>query len=289
MRLDRSLNTQQLEERIEILDRLCFLYQQQLNSNDAAFMKRALIETFGIPTIPKDAQAELSHLESMSNISEGAENKNIFYRKDGRFPAVLKITKERHDDDFYSVLKLMRNMHVVAPQLNRDVKDETFRAELPFEDMTIYLDEHGKFKRIIRQPYASGTPMKQLPDYVLQSPAFQRSWKDFLVHLRSMEESAGVMLDVTDSSAGFRPERGRVQSTENVFVRQESDRYVFTVIDPDVFDTREGEHKFSPQENIRFGQRSISSAIKYLMFAGMNAGRVVVKGWQDNSMRRHGR
>ncbi len=291
LHLDRSLTTQQLEERIRILDRLCFVYQHQHgNGRNAEFIKNALTAQFNIPTIPKEVEAELSQLESRCHKKGGAENKNIFYRKNGKYPAVLKITKERHDDDFYSVLKLMRNMHVMALRLNRDVPGEAFRAEVAFEDMAVYRDEHDKFKRIIRQPYASGTPVQQLPDAVRQSPAYQRSWKKFLAYLRSMEQSDGVVLDVTDSSrAGLNPERGKVNNTENVFVREEGGRYVFTVIDLDVFDTSDGEHKFSPQEHLRFGQRSFGALKNYVVAAVTNAGRKWVEFWQNRSLHRGGR
>ncbi|MBI5794605.1 hypothetical protein HZA87_06035 [Candidatus Uhrbacteria bacterium] len=292
--LDRTLTRQQLEERIAILDKLAALYEHS-NDHVAKVMRDTLIRTCGVPAMSANTGGAIARLEEQTNVSAGAENKNIFYLQDAEHAGVLKITKGRHDRDFYSVLKLMRNMAVVALRLNSTLPDGHSRVETIFQDMTIFLEggdqagDQPKLKRIVRQQYAQGTPIKELSEEEKAQPAFQTAWRAFLQTVSGMKKTDGVVLDITDSPAGFTPERGNVAHTENVFVRKEGEGYVFSIIDPDVFDTREGEHKFSPYEYVRSADGTISKiqgAVKGGIVALMNGARKLVTDWQDRYVRK---
>jgi hypothetical protein len=268
---------------------------------------------FGVPQITPEASGYLAHLDVLDSTlkSEGAENENLLFAKhenkslmfeeEGGAAQVLKISKARHNIDFTSMLKLMKNMHILMLWFNKDLdtpSGQKVQVKFVADDMLIYKDEDTNYKRMIRQPYAKGTPVKGLSADVKKSPEFQDAWQTFLKHVEDMREAHGAVLDMTDSSATwkenkwrhFRPwripiakrtiPRGNVAHTENVFVHREEDgSWLFSVIDPDVFDTVPGEDKFDPVEHARTGKNLTAK-----VFGLLNKGRDATLGWQDKYM-----
>lgn len=295
--LDRNLSESELRERIGILDELYHIYKDA-EQEERFYMEELIVRMFGVPTISKEAEEYLAHLDILDSTkkSEGAENKNLIFQRHenksvmfpdhrGR-PQVLKISKGRHDIDFTSVLKLMRNMHQMMLKFNRDAKTpdgNTIRIRLVADDITIYKDRETAYKRLIRQPFAPGIPIQQATRKFRGDQAFKDAWQTFLQEMEDMKETDGFVLDMTNSGAPFplnrlRP-RGNVADTENVFVQKSEDgTFEFYIIDPDVFDTREGEHKFDPDEH-----RALLTPFKAKLVDLMNRGRdTTTLGWQDH-------
>jgi hypothetical protein len=104
------------------------------------------------------------------------------------------------------------------------------------------------------------------------------------MQVEGMKESDGVVLDISDSDAGFKKKRGDVANTGNVFVKiptEDNGVYEFSIIDPDVFDTVPGEHKFHAMEHIR-----AKGLFKGILLAAKTAftnqaREQVVRRWQD--------
>jgi len=284
--IDKNISKDQIEERIAVLDKL---YEEFKGASlaDRTRMEEVMVSMFGIPTITEDVQNYLDEVsEHKATLNpEGAENKNsIFLGKELR-PQVIKITKERHDVDFVSVLKLMREMHAISLRLDHEQpKDDNVKTGIEFNNMTIYKDKDGNYKRMVCQDYAQGQTIKELPPEIKnKDPNFRNAWKVFLGRLESMKETDGVVLDISDSDAGFRPERGNVTNTGNVYVKlptAENSEYIFSVIDPDVFDTVPGEHKFNALEHIR-KKGFLKGIIEAMKMAATNQARdIVVSRWQ---------
>lgn len=297
--LDRNLSKQELEDRIAILSELYQMYRDA-NADERMYIEEAINRMFGVPSITHGVAGYLAHLDALETThkSEGAENKNLIFvpheNKSLMFethrgkPQVLKVSKGRHDIDFTSMLKLMMNMHVLMLRLNKDVKtpqDQTVKIRLVADDVTIYKDQDTNYKRIIKQPYAQGTPVGQISGDLKQSPEFRDAWVTFLREIESMRETDGVVLDMTNSGAPFPKNRmhhrGNVADTENIFVHREEDgSWLFSIIDPDVFDVVPGEHKFDPQEHANLGKK-VTSALVGLMNKGRDT---TTLGWQDRYM-----
>jgi hypothetical protein len=289
--LDRNLSKEVLEERIAILDDIYNAYSRA-EPDERAYLEELINRMFGIPKVSYPVESYLEHLDVVDSTSksEGAENRNFLFKDGKDVPRVLKISKGRHDIDFTSMLKLMRNMHTLMLSLNKDLetpKGQKLEVRLVADDMLVYKDSDTNYKRIIRQPYAQGTPVKQIPKDVKKTPEFKDAWQTFLAHVEGMREAHGMVLDMTDSGAPFPlnrwTPRGNVANTENVFVKQKEDgTWLFSIIDPDVFDVEEGEHKFDPVEHSRTGEKVNAKVFEKLL----NPGRVKTLGWQDKHMKR---
>lgn len=284
--LDKEHSVLEVEERYAILNQLYEMFNAApLSERDA--LEQSITEMFGIPQMPPELETYLARLDDGDSVirAAGAENKNsIFFDKGQPDVRVLKLTKGRHDVDFTSLIKLMRDMHGVASELNVDLPDAGVRIQTAFNDMTVFRDGEGHYKRLVRQDFAPGTSMNELPIAVKDTPEFQEAWRTFLGRVEEMRESHGVILDISDSSAGMRPERGNIANTGNVFIRfpDETDKeYLFTIIDPDVFDTAPGEHKFDPKEYLR-NESFPKGVLDCLKVLATNVAREsVVRPWQD--------
>ena len=310
--LDRNLSKEVLEERIEILDDIYRIYNAA-SADERDYLEELMNRMFGIPRVSQQVDDYLEHLGDLESTakSEGAENENLLFPRhenkslmfEGgkKIPRVLKISKGRHDIDFTSMLKLMRNMHALTLWFNKDLdtpKGQKVEVSLVADDMVIYKDEDTNYKRMIRQPYAQGTPVKRLSKDVKDSDGFKDAWQAFLSHVEGAREEYGVVLDLTDSSATWADNkwkswvplpanrwtpRGNIANTENIFVsRKEDGGWLFSIIDPDVFDVVEGEHKFDPVEHARTGKKVGAKVLEKLL----NPGRVTTLGWQDKYMKK---
>lgn len=289
--LDKNLSAKDLLERAQLLDSL-YVSFKEMSFKDRDLAEAVLNQMFDIKTIDNDAQNYLDQREMLSRatndnhrFSEGAENKNLIHPGQDYETEVVKISKGRHDQDFISVIKLMRDMHYLTLHFDKGNKENSdINVNVDFDDMTIYRDAQGNYKRLIRQDFAAGRSLKDMPREIVESnEEFRKAWKSFLSQVESMKEQYGLVLDITDSSVGgkgafksiarrsynfiaekigvntiapdsSKSERGNVNYSGNIFVRlpsQAGEKYQFTIIDPDVFDTDPGEHKFAPDELVR--------------------------------------
>ena len=131
----------------------------------------------------------------------------------------------------------------------------------------MYAQGDGKMKRMARQNFAEGQTIQSLPDEIKNGDKeFLKAFQVFLKHMEGMKANYGIVLDITDSSAGHGKARSFIENTGNIFVRfptEDDPNYKFTVIDPDVFDTEPGEHKFFPSEHLRKrGPLGVFQAVK---------------------------
>jgi len=289
--IDKNISKKQLEQRLALLD---LFYEEYTNANleQRDEMEATMIEMFGIPTITEEIQKYLDEIAEYEDTthSEGAENKNLIYLGSGLRPQVIKLSKERHDVDFSSVLKLMRNMHAISLRLDHEADtDDNVSIDISFKDMTIFKDQEGNYKRMVRQKYAPGTSIKELPQDIKDSDEFKAAWRKFLSKVESMKETDQVVLDISDSEAGFKKERGNINNTGNIFVElptAENANYLFTVIDPDVFDSDLSKHKFDPKEHIR-KKGLMGGLIDASKILATNIARErVVSRWQDEYVKK---
>lgn len=285
--LDPHLTTIELEERIDILSSLLEVYSSS-SSEQRNHVEQIVNDMFGTPQITREAQQYIDNLSDSlpdEDKPSGAENRNLIYTNEAGVKGVLKITKGRHAEDFTSVLKLMRNMHMVMLRLNQDpvriIDGPEVAIEATARDMLVYKDEEKSYQRIVRQPFAEGKSIKDLTDEERADPDFKMAWAYFLDRIKSMQDKDGIIMDINDSDAGYKKQRANVGNTGNVFVEIQGNRFKFQVIDPDVFDTVPGEHKFDPSETAhsRFG---FGSPWKALTLRAMNYFRdVPLVKWQD--------
>lgn len=258
--IDINLSAGELHDRWTILDSLYNTFKK-INFADRNKMEKVLNDVFEIPTITKNLQTYLDETEKKARekldglqFSEGAENKNLIFQGHELGNKVLKISKERHDSDFTSILKLMRDMHAITLHFNQSGPVENnMEAKASFNDMIIYKNQEGSYKRLIRQNFESGISIKKIPEEIKNSPEYIAAWQAFLRQTDNMKHKYGVVLDISDSSKKSY-KRGNISNTENVFVKlptQPNEKYEFSVIDLDVFDDRPGQHKFDPLEQVR--------------------------------------
>ncbi len=290
--LDKDLGPDQLKERANLLDSLYRTFKS-LSPVDKNKTEEVLNKMFDIPTITTDIQSYLEDMEKKSRndksgnyvFSEGAENKNFIYQSQELQSQVIKISKGRHDIDFTSIIKLMRDMHYLALHFDKNQPPENnVRIHATFDDMVIYRDDNNNYKRLIRQEFAAGVTIKELPREIIHNdPGFRKAWKVFLRHIEKMKDEFGVVLDITDSAAGFKKERGNVTNTGNVFVKLPTEPtgvYEFSIIDPDVFDVEDGEHKFDHTEHLR--KKGFAGILDSAIVFGTNQSRErIVRKWQD--------
>jgi hypothetical protein len=311
--LGRDLSQAELEERIAVLEETHKIYKEA-DADERTYIEELINRMFDVPTITQEAGGYLEYIEGLESTqkSAGAENENLIYKmgtenksfmfEDSKGAQVLKISKARHNVDFTSIIWLMRNMHVLMLRFNRDIespKKQTVKIRLVGDDMTIYKDQDTNYKRIIRQPYAKGIPAQEATKKYADDPSFKDAWITFLKEAEAMRETDGIVLDLTDSTATHvnltenievpfflaprTPARGKVANTQNVFVHKEEDgSWLFSVIDPDVFDVREGAHKFDPAEHANLGKTMKAKIVGF-----MNKGRdTTTLGWQDRYMQK---
>ncbi len=290
--VDTNLSSSQLEERCALLDSLYATFKG-LNFVDKNAMEKVLVQMFDVPVITEEAQNYLDELEALSRedlngdyqFSQGAENKNFIYQGKELQSQVIKITKGRHDVDFTSIIKLMRDMHYLALHFNKqEPKDKNVQVDATFDDMIVYRDQSGHYKRLVRQKFAEGVAIKDLPREIMENdPLFRVAWKSFLRRVEMMKEKYGLVLDISDSAAGFKKQRGNVANTGNIFVTLPTEPggvYKFNIIDPDMFDTIEGEHKFDAAEHLR--KKGMAGLLDSIKTAGTNQARErVVRSWQE--------
>ncbi len=286
--LDRTLPVEELEERRQVLDEL---YQLYLNASadERMYMEEAINRLFGIARISDKAAAYLDYIDGLASTgkSQGAENRNLMFVDHTQKSQVIKISLERHDFDFTSILKLMRDMHALALHMNSDheLPDGTpVHIRTMMHDMMVYMDGDSNYKRMMRQDFAPGMPIGQVTEEMRQDPQYQQAWKLFLGQVDTMKEPHGVFLDVSDSSKST-PARGNVANTENVFVYQLPEGgYLFSIVDLDVFDVRgTGVHKFDPLEYEFHSEAAPSLRKKARKVRLTNWSRdTLVSRWQDN-------
>lgn len=290
--VDKNLSRSQLEQRCALLDELYGTFKG-LNFTDKDAMEKVLVQMFDVPVITEEAQNYLDQLEALSHkdttgdhrFSQGAENKNFIYQGKELESQVIKITKGRHDTDFTSIIKLMRDMHYLALHFNeQESDDKNVQIDATFDDMIIYRDESGNYKRLVRQKFAKGVTIKDLPREIMENdPNFRAAWKYFLRRVEMMKEQFGLVLDISDSAAGFKKQRGNVANTGNVFVAlptEPGEVYKFSIVDPDMFDTVEGEHKFDAAEHLR--KKGMLGLFDSVKTAGTNQARErLVRSWQE--------
>ena len=246
--VSRLYSNDALRLRVQVLDILLRWYESHsfLTRNRAEAIIR---ERFPIPPVPSsvvDLVELIGDLPSVVQV-QGAENSN--YMIDRR--TVLKITKERHHNDFYSVIKLARNMHVVYCFFD-GYSDTTgaLSVEVSGSEMFIVENTAGT-SRLMVQPFETALPIADLPPSVKDSAEFARMWCAFIQRQDQMQKLHGVVLDLTDSRAGNSRQRGNVMNTANVVVEKRDKRgATWKIIDPDVFDVH-GHGKFSVREYLR--------------------------------------
>jgi hypothetical protein len=289
--IDPNLSKEDLRERVALLGVLYRAFKSA-SLADRTRLEPMICRMFGMPQMPADISSDLDELEKSegTELRQGAENRNMIFPDGSGQKQVIKITKDRHNEDFTSVLKLMYDMHAIALRLNHEPSSsDNVEINLSYKDMVIYKDPTGAYRRMVRQDFAEGVSIKSLPkDFKENDPGYRAAWKIFLKKVESMRETDGVVLDISDSDAGFKKQRGNINNTGNVFVKLPDDsnpNYKFTVIDPDVFDTAVGEHKFDPSEYIRAGKKTgiLTGIIKASKMAATNQARErVVRPWQDS-------
>jgi hypothetical protein len=289
--VDRLLSKEQLEER---MSELTFLQEEYISADRTKRneLEGLIIEMFGIKKIPKDLEKYLNEVAKNEATlhSQGVENKNLLFLGSEMRPQVIKTSLNRHDVDFTSVLKLMYNMHALALRFNYESSGaDNVEIDLAFDDMIIYMDQEGNYKRMVRQKYAPGQTVKELPESIKSDPEYKKAWKIFLKKVESMKSTDNFVLDITDSDAGYKKERGDVSHTGNVFVKlptDENKKFVFTIIDPDVFDSAPGQHKFDPTEYIR-KKSGLKGHISAAKMAATNWSREnLVSKWQGEYLKK---
>mgnify|MGYP000032351622 CR=1 FL=1 len=162
--LTPDLSEGQLRTRVAILDELYSAFKDS-SLPDRDKIESVLSEMFGLVQIPNEVQDYLDVVarKDVSDKKEGAENINRIFLGGELRPRVIKITKERHDIDFTSILKLMRDMHSAALHFNHgEQPDGDIQTDFVFNDMTIYKDSEGNYKRMVRQEFAEGQTIKEL-------------------------------------------------------------------------------------------------------------------------------
>lgn len=297
--IDPNISKPALEERMVLLG---ILYRsfKSASLKDRSRLEPVITKMFGIPQMPDDVSGYLEALHSHpdTQLSAGAENVNMIFNDNSGLKQVIKQTKNRHETDFSSVLKLMYDMHAIALRFNHEpvsenAADNNVEINLSFKDMVVFKDKDGKYRRMVRQNFAGGRSIKELPQSIKEGdPNFRAAWKVFLRKVEAMKKSDGIVLDISDSAAGFKKARGNVANTANVFVEfpdANNPKYRFVVIDPDVFDTDKGEHKFDPKEYLRAGKKTgmLKGFIAAAGMAATNAAREnVVRPWQDAFMKK---
>lgn len=246
----------------------------------------------------------------------GAENQNRIFLS----AYVLKTTtKERHGDDYYSMLQLMINMLRVERDFNGllqppdEDKNISVEVKTATEAFAFTKDnDTWLYHRDIIQNFAGGKDIlewREVDDvlkseyrtrYNVEHPSsnykeqltpenFKKgcedriplfiAYKQFLAYVRWRSKGDdGYLLDVADSRQWLVPSRGNVLSTSNVVVKKEWNRYIFTVIDPDVFNT-DGRHKFSAKEKLL--SRGVKPAVNMIV---TNRARIVVKRNMESYM-----
>ncbi len=214
---------------------------------------------------------------------------------------VYKLTKNRHDNDYFSILQLVKFML----SLEKDFRDENKKLKKQWKNIEIknanewiifYTDENWNYKRLIKQSLApwesvdialkkelynaqweylkkdpinhciwpdSKCKYKKLinPDNELDdilaidfntylkesnSELFQ-AYKDFLQSIQNISKEKWYLLDISDSRQWAKEKRWNVLNTSNIFVKKENWKYIFTVIDPDVFN-KDWKNKFDWKE-----------------------------------------
>lgn len=287
--LDSQLPKEDLGERLLMLGMVYRAFKsaslEERNQLEVIFN-----DMFEIRKITPEATQYLTEVQARPDTrqSQGAENINLMFTESDGKEHVLKLTKDRHEKDFSSVLKLMYDMHAAALRFNHETTENNIEINFSFKDMTVYKDSDGGYRRLVRQDFAEGCTIKDLPNETKQhDPQFRAAWRVFLQKVESMRESDGIVLDISDSAAGFKKERGNIAHTGNVFVRPpttDSPHYLFTIIDPDVFDVDPGEHKFDPKEHLRAHKKFgvLASALAATKTWAINQARErVVRPWQD--------
>ncbi|MBW3011263.1 hypothetical protein KY326_03525, partial [Candidatus Woesearchaeota archaeon] len=289
--VDFSLSKEQMEQRAKLLDKLYRVYQKA-SSTERTQIEAVINNLFNIEVIPDEVQEYFDYIENheATQFSEGAENKNFIFLDADMNGRVFKISKERHDIDFTSLLKLMRDMHTVAKSLNDELEIEaritskrtekqTVKIQTIFDDMIIYKDKDGNYKRLIRQEFAPGVSIKEMDPKIKNNPRFRAAWSAFLQKVEQGRKTDGFVLDISNSDAGGGPSRGKVYNTGNIFFTEVDGKYVFSIIDPDVFDTVRGEHKFDAKEYWRV--RGIAGLSRTLKTSVTNMARKYwVEPWQ---------
>jgi hypothetical protein len=297
--IDPNISKPALEERMVLLGILYRAFKSA-SLKDRSRLEPVISKMFGIPQMPDDISDYLEALHSHpdTKLSAGAENVNMIFNNSAGLKQVIKQTKNRHETDFSSVLKLMYDMHAIALRFNHEPvsenkDDNNVEINLSFKDMVVFKDRDGKYRRMVRQNFAGGRSIKDLPQNIKEEdPNFRAAWKVFLRKVDAMKKSDGIVLDISDSAAGFKKERGNVANTGNVFVEfpdANNPKYRFVVIDPDVFDTDKGEHKFDPKEYLRAGKKTgmLKGFIAAAGMAATNAAREnVVRPWQDSFVKK---
>lgn len=289
--IDNNLSKVQLEKRLKMLSDLYFEYKS-LDSNGRGEMEEVLGKMFDIPTMSDATQKYLDTLESddLTAKSQGAENTNLIFMNSNMEAQVIKRTKGRHSIDFTSILKLMYNMHAMALHFNQN--PNAGGAKVSFKDMVIYKNKDGQYVRMVRQNFAKGTLLKEIDPKIKEDPSYRKAWHAFLRQVDGMRDTFGSVVDISDSTKGTKA-RGNVANSGNIFVEfptKQNPQYVFTIIDPDVFDTEPGEAKFDPSEHVRKnGMSGIIPAVRIGITNFMRDTKkfgMGVRNWQEQFMKK---
>lgn len=258
-------------------------------------------ELAAIVTITPEATAYLQRVrgDAGTDVQAGAENENYIYTDEAGERRVIKMSKERHDYDAISVLKLMRNMCALElferqyPSFGT-MQTGRMKIDMLYDDMMVFKDEQGHYKRMIRQRFVEGASVGQMLKEKDVPYEFTEAWKKFLEQIGLLQVTAEVSLDITDSTQGVKPSRGNVAQTNNVIVESPGEptgEYIFHVIDLDVFDDplmdtlaeKGRQHKFYATEQLR-KRGSILGAIK--VFLTNMSRELYVKPMQDRYTKR---
>ena len=182
-------------------------------------------------------------------------------------------------------------MHVLYHRLDGHGDNEGgMKVRMSGEEM-FFLRTRCGLARLLVQPFETDAPVGDLEPAIKGSAEFRRAWSAFLVLLETVKRTHDIVLDISDSRAGYTRERGNVMNTTNVVVRQGSEGgFLFTVIDPDVFDS-DGTGKFCADEYLRREVRE-GLGLPYSLFMYAKLGCInffrkhFVYRWQEESAAR---
>jgi len=287
----QALTDEQLNKLLFEVGQLLDKYQYATKEDRKRLRQQNPLPKFS--NFPEDVQKAIkSKLSEENSIfqSQWAENIN-----QGKINAdVYKLTKWRHDNDYFSILQLVK--HMIA--LEKDFRDENKKLKQNWKKVKIrnaneavifYEDENGNYKRLIKQSFAPwesvDVALKKVLnkiqwEYLKKNPekncvwpsskckykklinlddklddilpedfntllydksvsefdkALFQAYKNFLESIQNISDEKWYLLDISDSRQGWATRRWNVLNTSNVFVKEENWEFVFSVIDPDVF------------------------------------------------------
>lgn len=267
-----NISDSNLEKQIELYDWLVKEYEEADSSKKAEIRNERPLPTF--ESFPDKIQKWLSHKLNINNSlfhSHWAENNN-YWRVNSD---VYKHTMDRHDKDYFSVLQLIKFMIALESDYraeNKRLEKHNVEIKIANDAFIFYTDSEWNYKRLIKQDFAWGktidvalkeelytmqvqenNPTKYKKQIDINDVLDDIEPEDFLTHIDStwselfiaykefLKSTANIsnkkwyLLDISDSRQWWATRRWNILNTSNVFVKKNNWKYIFTIIDPDVF------------------------------------------------------